>query len=45
MDSINIYNLSIFGKHGVLPVEKMRGQKFQVSASLYLSLQEAGKPY
>ena len=43
MDRINIKDLGIFAKHGVLPVEKMRGQKFLISASLYVDLHYAGK--
>ena len=43
MDIINIKNLEIFAKHGVLPAEKKYRQKFLVSAKLYLNLREAGK--
>lgn len=42
MDKINIKNLEIFAKHGVYPEENILGQKFLVSASLYMSVYEAG---
>jgi len=43
MDKINIKNLEIFAKHGVLPEENSLGQKFIVSVSLYADLSGAGK--
>jgi len=42
MDKINIKNLEIFAKHGVLPEEKMHGQIFVISASLFVDLRNAG---
>ena len=43
MDVINIYNLEIFGKHGVYPEENALGQKFVISAKLFTNLRGAGK--
>jgi dihydroneopterin aldolase/2-amino-4-hydroxy-6-hydroxymethyldihydropteridine diphosphokinase len=43
VDSISIVNLEIFAKHGVLPEENALGQKFLISAELFLDLREAGK--
>jgi len=43
MDRINIKNLEVFGRHGVLSEERVLGQKFIISASLYFDLREAGK--
>jgi len=43
MDKINIKNLEIFAKHGVLAEENSLGQKFVVSVSLYANLRYAGK--
>ena len=43
MDIINIKNLEIFAKHGVLPEENVLGQKFVISASLFINLRGAGK--
>ncbi len=42
MDCIKIENLEIFGKHGVFEEENKLGQKFLVSAELYLSTRTAG---
>ena len=42
MDIINIKNLEVFARHGVLPEEKVIGQKFLISASLFLDLHNAG---
>ena len=42
MDKINIRNLEVFARHGVLPGEKVTGQKFLISASLYMYLRNAG---
>ncbi len=42
MDQIRIENLEVFGKHGVYKEENALGQKFLVSATLYLTLHEAG---
>lgn len=41
MDKININKLEVFAYHGVLKEEKTLGQKFLVSATLHLSLNEA----
>ena len=43
MDKINIKNLEIFAKHGVYAEERALGQKFVISAVLYLDLRRAGK--
>lgn len=43
MDTIRIENLEVYGRHGVLPEEQALGQKFLVSAVLYLSTREAGR--
>ncbi|MCR5788597.1 MAG: 2-amino-4-hydroxy-6-hydroxymethyldihydropteridine diphosphokinase [Lachnospiraceae bacterium] len=42
MDFISIDNLEVFGNHGVYEEEKKLGQKFLVSARLYLDLKAAG---
>ena len=42
MDRINIKNIEIFAKHGVAPEENVLGQKFVISAALYLDLRGAG---
>lgn len=42
MDIIEINNLEIFAKHGVLPAEKELGQKFLISIKLYTELHSAG---
>ena len=42
VDRINIKNLEVNAKHGVLPEEKEREQLFLVSASLFLDLRSAG---
>ena len=42
MDKINIKNLEIFARHGILPEENTVSQKFIISASLYMDLREAG---
>ena len=42
MDKISIKNLEIFAKHGVFPEENVLGQKFIISAELYLDLRPAG---
>lgn len=41
-DKIQIKNLEVFAKHGVLPEENRLGQKFRINATLYLSTREAG---
>lgn len=41
MDKITIKNLEIFAYHGVLDFEKEKGQKFIVSAELFLDLRDA----
>lgn len=43
MDKIRIENLELFGYHGVFEEEAVLGQKFIVSAVLYLNTRKAGK--
>ena len=43
MDKICIKNLEVFSNHGVYPEERALGQKFVVSAELFLDLRSAGK--
>ena len=43
MDQIYIENLELFGYHGVLEQEQELGQKFVVSATLFLDTRKAGK--
>jgi len=43
MDKIKIKNLVVFAKHGVFKEEQVLGQKFRVSATLYLDTRRAGK--
>ena len=43
MDRINIKNLEVFARHGVMPKENLQGQKFLISAALYMDLRAAGK--
>ncbi|MDR0921956.1 MAG: 2-amino-4-hydroxy-6-hydroxymethyldihydropteridine diphosphokinase [Lactobacillales bacterium] len=42
-DSIRIVNLETFGNHGVFPEENVLGQKFILSAELFVETREAGK--
>ena len=42
MDCIHIRDLEIWAKHGVYPEENTLGQKFVVSADLYLDVRRAG---
>lgn len=42
MDKISIKNLVIFANHGVFPEETALGQKFLVSADLYVETRKAG---
>ncbi|MCF0134061.1 MAG: 2-amino-4-hydroxy-6-hydroxymethyldihydropteridine diphosphokinase [Blautia sp.] len=42
MDKIKIIGLEIFASHGVYPEETVLGQKFVVSAELYLDTRKAG---
>ena len=42
MDCINIVDLEVYSKHGVLSAENQLGQKFLVSASLYTDTTKAG---
>ena len=42
-DKIIIKNLEVFAKHGVYPEENSLGQKFIISADIFLDLQRAGK--
>jgi len=43
MDKMSIKHLEVFAKHGVKPEEKALGQKFLLSATLYIDLRDAGK--
>ena len=43
MDRINIKDLEVFAKHGVHRAEKALGQRFIITASLYLDLRKAGR--
>ena len=43
MDKITIKKLEVFAKHGVYPEERALGQKFVVSAELYMDLRNAAK--
>lgn len=42
MDCIHIRDLEVWAKHGVYPEENTLGQKFAVSADLYLDVRRAG---
>ena len=42
MDVIKISDLEVYAYHGVFPEEKEKGQKFFVSADLYLDTRQAG---
>lgn len=42
MDKIIMKNMAFYGYHGVFPEEKKLGQKFFITAILYLDLKEAG---
>lgn len=42
-DKIKIKDLEVYGRHGVFREENVLGQKFLVSADLYVSTREAGK--
>ena len=42
MDCINIEDLEVYAKHGVLSAENQLGQKFLISASLYTDTTKAG---
>ena len=42
MDKIRIKDLEIFANHGVFPEENILGQKFLVSAVLYVDMRKAG---
>ena len=41
MDKIKIRDLEVFAKHGVFPQENVLGQKFLVSADLYMDTRKA----
>jgi len=41
MDKINIVNLEVYARHGVLPEERERDQKYLISAALYTELRRA----
>jgi dihydroneopterin aldolase/2-amino-4-hydroxy-6-hydroxymethyldihydropteridine diphosphokinase len=43
LDKIQIKDLEIYAYHGVMPEEKVLGQKFLISLSMYLDVREAGK--
>ena len=43
MDKVNIKNLEVYAYHGVFQKEKIEGQTFLISASLYTDLRLAGK--
>lgn len=43
MDQIKIQNLEVFGNHGVFREENTLGQKFLISAVVYISTRKAGK--
>lgn len=43
MDMIHIKKLEVFANHGVHPEENALGQKFIISADLFLDLQDAGE--
>ena len=43
MDKISIKNLVVFANHGVFPEETALGQKFLVSADLYVNTRKAGR--
>jgi len=43
VDRINIKNLEIIARHGVFPEERVIGQKFLISAALYMDLRDAGQ--
>ena len=42
MDKIKIEDLEVFARHGVFPEENVLGQKFLVSAVLYVDTRKAG---
>lgn len=42
MDQIEIRRIEVFAKHGVLPEENALGQKFLISACMFLDTQPAG---
>lgn len=41
-DVINIYDLEVYGNHGVIPEEQVLGQKFLVSCSIFTDISKAG---
>jgi len=43
MDKVNIKNLEVYAYHGVFQEEKLQGQVFVISATLYTDLRPAGK--
>lgn len=42
MDYIHLNDMEFYGYHGVLPEEKKLGQRFRVTVSLAVSLEDAG---
>lgn len=43
LDRIRLTGIRGYGRHGVLPEERVRGQEFIVDVDLFLSLKKAGK--
>lgn len=43
IDMIRIRDLEVFANHGVFPEENVLGQKFVISADIYISLYKAGQ--
>lgn len=43
MDIIHIKDLEVFANHGVFPEENRLGQKFVISADMYIDTREAGR--
>lgn len=43
LDRIRLSGIRGFGRHGVLPEERLRGQEFVVDVELFLPLKKAGK--
>ena len=43
MDCICIKDLQVHANHGVLPEENALGQRFVISATLFVDLRRAGK--
>jgi len=43
MDQIRIEDLEVFARHGVCPEENALGQKFLISAVLYVDIRKAAE--